>query len=155
MADEPRATALLYEILAGPRGRERFRDFGTPDFLLDSITFVRYRPSSLSFLRRAGRADRSMFIKDLREFGRLSFPELQLAFQILNRLAPQQAKLRPNAPNPADEEIDLSARLGPPVEFVVNFRHVTAFPEPTEAMANFIFQEISMWGNKIPTYTPS
>ena len=99
-------------------------------------TFVRYRIVSLASLRRTDREARAMFIKDLREIERRSFPELQLILLLLGHFVPQQVKTRPNEKNPAFEEIVLATKLGPQGDFMVDLRHLSAFLKPSQEMAN-------------------
>ena len=94
--DAPRVNAMVTELTAEIRGRERFQDFAPADILWAAETFVRYRIPSLASLRRTDREARAMFIKDLREVETRSFPEIQLILQLLNHFAPQQVKFRPN-----------------------------------------------------------
>ena len=153
-ADAPRVHALVLELQAEIRGRERFQDFGEADIVWAAETFVRYRIASLASLRRTDREARAMFIKDLREVEKRTFPEMQLVLQLLNHFAPQQVKQRPNEKNPAFEEVVLATKLGPNGSFMVDFKGLSAFLKPSQDMANFISQELARGMNKIPTYTP-
>ena len=153
-ADGPRVNALVLELQTEIRGRERFQDFGEADILWAAETFVRYRIANVASLRRTDREARAMFIKDLREVEKRTFPEMQLILQLLNHFAPQQVKQRPNEKNPAYEEIVLAAKLGPNGNFMVDFRGLSAFLKPSQEMANFISQELARGMNKIPTYPP-
>ena len=78
--DIPRANALVAELTAEIRGRERFRDFTPSDILWAAGTFARYRIPSLASLRRTGREARAMFIKDLRVSKNVLFPKCSLSF---------------------------------------------------------------------------
>ena len=117
-------------------------------------TLARYRISSLAILRRADRDARAMFIKDLREIERRSFPEMQLVRHLLGHFAPPKVKQRPNEKNPAIEEIVLATRLGAQGNIMVYFRGLSAFLKPTQDMANFFSQELGRGENKTPSYAP-
>ena len=87
-ADTQRVNDFVTEPTAEIRGRERFQDFSPADTTWAAQTFVRYRIHNLASLRRKDKEARTMFIKDLREIERRSFPEMQLILLLLGHFAP-------------------------------------------------------------------
>ena len=92
-----------------------------------------------------------MFARDLREVERRPFPEMQLLFQILGRFPPRQLHARPNAKDPAYEELVIPERLR---EFTVSLGGIIGLLKPTQEMANYISLGLSRGRNKVPAYTP-
>lgn len=92
-----------------------------------------------------------MFLRDLREIERLSFPEMQLLLQILGHFPARQLLIRPNAKDPAFEELVIPERLR---EFKVDLSSIGAFLKPTQEMANYISLELARGRSKVPAYTP-
>ena len=80
--------------------RGRFAAFPPAEIRDAAVTLVLYRVASLDVLRMTDRDARSMFMRDLREGGRMSFPQMQLTMRILGHFSPQQLRNRPNARAP-------------------------------------------------------
>ena len=81
---------MTAELIAETRGAGRFIAFAPEEFALSSRIIVRYRINSLEILRQAQKDARAMFLRDLREVGRRSFPDMQLLLHILGNLPPLQ-----------------------------------------------------------------
>ena len=114
-------------------------------------TLVRYRIVSLAVLRLTDRESRAMFVRDLREGERRTFPQMQLLLQLLGHFHPQQQRNRPNAKDPSYEEVVIPTRLA---NFSVDFRGLTGLLKPNQDMANMISLELARGRSKVPAYTP-
>ena len=101
----PRVPALADEIFRGERGRGAFRYLPAGGFTAAAEIFARYGIHSLEILRQAQKEDCQTPLRDLREIERLSFPEMQLMRQILGHFPARLLLARPNAKDPAFEEI--------------------------------------------------
>ena len=85
----PVVRELAAELAAETAGRDRFQTVTHADLYRAAETFARYRLTSLDIIRRADRDSRRMFLCDLRELGRCSFPQMQLIMQLLAHLRPR------------------------------------------------------------------
>ena len=92
-----------------------------------------------------------MFLQDLRELDRMSFPELQLVMQLLSHFAPLVARNRANAKGPPYEEIALPGKLR---RYSADLSALGAFFKPNQMMANFISLELSRGKIQVPSYAP-
>ena len=86
---------LPHELTTEIRGRERFAATTPADIHLAAETFPRYRLTSLAVIRQTDASDRRMFLSDLRELGRRSFPEMQLITQLLSQFTPWSSAIAP------------------------------------------------------------
>ena len=109
----PRVGALAGELVAETRGVDRFESASERDMWQEDETFARNRIASLAVIRQADHDARRMFLSELREHGRMSFPEMQLLMQTLSHFSPQLAKPRNNAKVPAFEEVGAHTPLPP------------------------------------------
>ena len=91
-------------------------------------------------------------MRDLREVGKRSFPELQLMLQILGHFPQRQPQIRPNANDPAYDELVIPERLR---EFTASLGGIGSLLKPTHEMANYISIELALGQAKVPAYTPS
>ena len=149
--DGPRVVTLADEIFRATRGRGRFATFPRGEFTAAATILARYRIPSLEILRQTKKEARQMFLRDLREIERLSFPEMQLLLQILGHFPARLLLVRPNAKGPAFEEIAIPERLE---EFKADLSSIGGFLKPTQEMANFIILELARGRSKVPAYTP-
>ena len=168
--DAPRATLLAADLFRETRGRERFSAFPVCEFSAAAGIIVRYRIHSLEILRQTQKDARAMFLRDLREAGRLPFPEMKLLLQIIGHFPPRQLQVRPSAKDPAYEELVIPERLR---EFAVSHSGISGIRKPdvlsfylpnfchrwkllsiTQAIANYIRSELARGRNKVPAYTP-
>ena len=135
----PMVGALAGELVAETRGRERFATSPERDIWREAGTFARYRLASLAVIRRADRDDRRMFISDLRELDRRSFPEMQLLMQLLSHFWPKLIKPRNNTNGPIYEEDVLHERLK---AYTSDLSSLGAFFRPNQLMANYVSREL-------------
>ena len=94
---------------------------------------------------------RRMFLQDLRELDRMSFPELQLIMQLLSHFTPLVARNRANAKDPPYEEIVLPGKLR---RYSADPSASRAFFNLNQLMANFISRELARGEIHLPSYTP-
>ena len=80
----PAINALFRDLTVETNGRERFPMSTPADIHLAAETFARYRLTSLAVSRQTDAAARRMFLSDLRDLYRRSFPEMQLIMQLLS-----------------------------------------------------------------------
>lgn len=52
-----------------------------------------------------------MFMRDIREIERMSFPWVHLLLRILGNFSPRQLRIRPNAKDPDYEELVIPERM--------------------------------------------
>ena len=76
-----------------------------------------------------------MFLSDLRELGRRSFPEMQLIMQLLEHFKPQFLKSKDNAKDPLFEELVIPERLR---NFRDDLSPMGAFLNPNQLMTNYV-----------------
>ena len=147
----PLIETLLAETLAETNGRDRFAAATHADFRMAAETFVRYRLTSLNVIRQTDAAARRMFLSDLRELGRRSFPEMQLAMLMLGHFTPQLAKQRTSSKDPLFEEVVLPGRLR---NYTADLSSLGALLKPNQPMANYISRELARGKLQVPQYTP-
>ena len=147
----PLIERLLAEILAETNGRDRFAAASHADFRMAAETFVRYRLTSLNVIRQTDAAARRMFLSDLRELDRRSFPEMQLITQLLGHFTPQLAKQRTSSKDPLFEEVVLPERLR---NYTADLPSLGALLKPNQPMANYISRELARGKLQVPQYTP-
>ena len=92
-----------------------------------------------------------MFLSDLRELGRRSFPETQLAMQLMEHFKPQLLKSKANAKSPLFDEIVIPGRLR---NFRADLSPMGAFLKPNQLMANYASRELARGKRQTPPYTP-
>ena len=150
-ADIPLVTRLADEIFCEARGRGRFAALPVGKFADAATILFRYRIRSLGILRQTQKDARAVFMRDLREFGRRSFPETQLLLQILGHFPPRRPHVRLKAKGPAYEEIAIAERLS---EFAASLSGIGSPPKPTQERDNYISLELSRGRSKLPAYAP-
>ena len=92
-----------------------------------------------------------MFLSDLRQLDRFSFPDMQLIMQLLEHFKPLSLKSRANAKDPLFEEVVIPTRLK---NFRADFSLLGAFLKPNQLMANYVSREIARGKCQTPPYTP-
>ena len=107
----PAAHSLTAELITETAGRDRFQTVTPSGFLNAAETFPRYRLTSLDIIRHADMVARRMSLSDLRDIGRRSFAQMQLAMQLMSHFAPQIMKSRANANDPLFAELVIPGRL--------------------------------------------
>ena len=132
-------------------GRDRFSTFSEVELRGAAETFARYRIAPLAALRKTDRESRSMFVRDLREGERRTFPQMQLILQLLGHFHPLHVRNRPNSKDPSFEEVVIPARLA---NFSVDFHGLTGLLKPNQDMANAISLELARGRAKVPSFTP-
>ena len=90
------------------------------------FTLFRYRLPTLDVIRRTALDARRMFLSDLRQLDRRSFPDMQLIMQLLEHFKPLSLKSRANAKDPLFEEVVIPTRLR---NFRADFFPVRCLPE--------------------------
>ena len=100
--------------------REAAATFGPFFFCLAQMAFFftvlrfvlsRYRLPTLDAIRHTALDARRMFLSDLRQLDRRSFPDTHLITQLLEHFKPLSLKSRANAKDPLFEEVVIPARL--------------------------------------------
>ena len=69
-------------------GAGRFSSDTPEDLLLATETFARYRLTTLPIIRQSDLLERRMFLQDIRELDRISFPEMQMTTQMMPHFSP-------------------------------------------------------------------
>ena len=131
-------------------GRGRFASAAPGDILLEAGTFARYRQTTLPIIRQADLMARRMFLRDLRELDRMSFPEMQLVMQLLSYFPPGRPQSR-------QREWPSLRRNCPPRKLRRYSSYLSAlgsFFKPNQLMANFISRELARGEIHVPGYTP-
>ena len=142
---------LSSELLAETAGRDRFADFSELDLRQAATTLVRYRLSSLATIRHTERDARRLFLSELRENERKSFPEMQLLMQIFSHFAPVVVRQRLNAKDPSFEELVIPQKLA---QYTADLKGLGGFLKPNQPMVNHISKELAVGKLKVPSYTP-
>ena len=147
----PAVRALAADLTTETAGRDRFQTV-TPTDLFDAAeTFARYRLTSLDIIRHTDRGSRRVFLSDLRELGRRSFPQMQLIMQLLAHFTPQITKPRSNAKDPLFGELAIPER---PRNFTADLSPMRAFLKPNLMMTNYVSRELALGKCQTPSYTP-
>ena len=147
----PAINALFRELTAETNGRERFVMATPEDIHLAVETFARYRLTSLAFVRQTDASSRRMLLADMVELGRLAFPEMQMAAQMLSHFSPQLAIQRTSSKDPMFGEIVLPERLR---AYAANLSILGALLKPNQPMSNYVSRELALGDLQIPSYTP-
>lgn len=82
------ADSLASELIQETAGRGRSQTVTAADLYRPAETFDRSRLTSSDVILHTDRGARRMFLSDLRELGRRSFPDMQLRTQLLSHFAP-------------------------------------------------------------------
>ena len=126
----PLVRSLSAEISEEISGRGRFLTV-SPDDIIDAATiYIRYRLPTLDVIRHTALGARRIFLSDLRQLDRRSFPEMQLIMQLLEHFRPQLLKSKANAKDPLFEEVVIPARLR---NFRADFSPAGGFSEAQSA----------------------
>ena len=93
-----------------------------------------------------------MFVRDLSEGERRTFPKTKLLLHVIGHFAPQQLRSRPNANDTTYEDVVGPARLS---TFIVGRSCLSGMLKPNQDMDNLIIPEHARgrWGE--PAYNPS
>ena len=137
--------------MSGTAGRERLEAFTAQDMEQAAETLVRYRLCNLSTIRHAERDARRLFLSELMDNERKSFPELQLLMQLFSHFAPVVARQRLNAKDPSFEELAIPKKLA---RYTSNLSGMGGYLKPNQPMVNYISKEIAVGKLKAPSYTP-
>ena len=82
-----------------------------------------------------------MFVRDLREGERRTFPQMQLLLQIIGPFSPLQLRNRPHAKDHSYEEVAIPAMMA---TIAVDFSGLPGLLKPNQNMANVISLELAM-----------
>ena len=143
--------ALNADLTAETAGRDRLQTATPTDLFGAAETFARYRLTSLGILRHTDRDSRRMFLSDLRELGRCSFPQMRRIMQLLARFTPQIKKSRDNDKVPLFEELAIPERLR---NSPADLSPMGAFLKPSQLMTNYVSRELARGECQTPSYTP-
>ena len=94
---------LASELIVETDGREQSASATAEAILLAAGTFPRYRLTTLPIISQSDLMARSTSLRDLRELGRRSFPEMQLIMQLLSHFTPLVGRNSANTNGPPYE----------------------------------------------------
>ena len=114
-------------------------------------SLVRYRLTTLAVIRHTERDARRLFLSELRENERKSFPEIQLLMQLFSHFQPVVARQRLNSKDPSFEELVIPQRLA---VYKADLSGLGGFLKPNQTMVNYVSRELAVGKLKVPSYTP-